>query len=132
MVSTGKKILATLVFWVFAVFGGIVPMLWNALSPHFAQYRQGDLGYIILQIVSNAIGAVIGVYIYNAMTDEKAQTGLMVNCIIGATVMGMLIIVSLLMNIMTASSLVALALEMIVFILCAVEAHNDTKPCAKD
>ena len=50
-ISIGKKVLATVAFWLLVTFGGSLVMLLNALSPYFAQYRPGDLGYLVLQTV---------------------------------------------------------------------------------
>ena len=50
-------VLAVLAFWVLSLFGGVIPMLINALQPQFARYMPGDLGYAILYISATAIGA---------------------------------------------------------------------------
>lgn len=132
MVSTGKKILATIVFWACTLFGGIIPMLWNAISPHFAQYRQGDFGYYILEVVANAIGAAIGIWVYNSITNEKCQNGLMINCVIAATVIAMLVIFSLLLNSFTITGILALALECAVYVFKAVTIQKSKERSTAD
>lgn len=127
MVNTGKKVLATIVFWACAFFGGLIPMLWNAISPHFAQYRQGDLGYYILEIVANAIGAAIGIWAYNSITEETCENGLMINCVIAATVIAMLIIFSFLLNSYTITGILSLVLETAVYVFRAASIQKSKK-----
>ena len=89
-VSMARKILAVIVFWLLVFFGGSIVMVWNALTPSLAQYRPGDLGYLILQTISTAAGAGLAIWAANTITDGKCQVLYLVNCVIAATILSVL------------------------------------------
>ena len=80
-----KYVLAELAFWGFAFFGGMIPMLFNALQPAMSQYQPGDLGYIVLQFLSQAIGAGIAIWAINKITNERHPFLCALNCAIAGT-----------------------------------------------
>lgn len=84
-ISIGKKVLATISFWLLVIFGGSLVMLWNALAPYYAQYRPGDLGYLVLQTISTAAGAGIAIWAEESITNRQCKLLYFVNCVIAAT-----------------------------------------------
>lgn len=123
-ISPGKKILAVLAFWGLTIFGGSIVMLWNALSPYFAQYRPGDLGYLVLQTVSTAIGAALAVWAADSITDGKCNVLCIVNCSVAATFCAMLTWMNLLLGGVSPKDFIGMGLATAIF---AYNAYSHAK-----
>lgn len=87
-----KYILAVVAFWLLSVFGGIIPMLFNALQPRFARYMPGDLGYEILRVVANCIGSLFGILAFDSIVDNNAPVCGIINCVIAAVLLVVLVL----------------------------------------
>ena len=120
-ISIGKKVLATVAFWLLVMFGGSLVMLLNALSPYFAQYRPGDLGYLVLQTVSTAAGAGIAVWAEESITQGKCKLLYFVNCVIAATLCSSLTLLNLLIGGAGLQSLIAVGIASVLLIVFAYQ-----------
>lgn len=124
-ISFGKKLLAVLTFWVLVIFGGAVVMLWNAISPAMAQYRPGDLGYLILQIVGTGIGAVLAVWAADSITNGMCKVLCMVNCTIAATFFSTVIGLNVLLGGYSVKDILGVGLAVAVLIYAAHSFSRD-------
>ena len=70
---------AVIVFWCLVLVGGMIPMFLNAIAPRFMAYREGDLGYLVLQVVSNAIGAGLAIWAIKAIMQKRHSLFCLVN-----------------------------------------------------
>lgn len=118
--SIWKKVFATISFWVLIFFGGSVVMLWNAISPSMAQYRPGDLGYTVLQIISTGVGSVLAVLALDSITKSKCQLLCAINCTISATFMGVLIALNILLKNGNVSRYISVGFAFAILIYFAV------------
>ena len=111
-----RYLLATGAFWGLSLFGGVIPMLWNELSPMFSRYMPGDLGYLILQVISNAIGCMIAVYSLNYITSNSAPVCGIVNCVIASTLLAVMIILGYTLNTFTLAHYISFGLMIAVYL----------------
>lgn len=111
---------AVIVFWCLVLVGGMIPMFLNAIAPRFMAYREGDLGYLVLQVVSNAIGAGLAIWAIKAITQNRHSMFCMVNCIVAATAFAILTLFNLLMSASEPKLLISMALSVLVLIYGAV------------
>lgn len=81
-VALWRKICAVLAFWGLVLFGGSLVLLWNALSPAYSRYQQGDLGYILLVIAAKPIGVSLAGSACNAIVDGECPILRLVNNLI--------------------------------------------------
>lgn len=122
-----KYILAILAFWALSLFGGIIPMLINALQPQFARYMPGDLGYAILYVSATAIGCVIAVAAFNGITEHRAPVCGLVNCIIALLFMLFLCVSTFFTGLATWARTIAYVLVFIVYIYAIVKYAKQIK-----
>lgn len=115
-ISIARKIGAVLVFWLLVIFGGGLVMLWNALSPSFAQYRPGDLGYLLLQTISTALGAGIAVWAIERITYGQCKILCLVNCVIAATVFSTLTFLNILIVGLSVQSVISMGFAIVLLI----------------
>ena len=131
--SIWKKVFATISFWVLIFFGGSVVMLWNAISPSMAQYRPGDLGYTVLQIISTGVGSVLAVLAFDSITKSKCQLLCAINCTISATFMGVLIALNILLKNGNVSRYISVGFAFAILIYFAyISVKNYEKDVEKD
>lgn len=124
-----RKVLAVLAFWLLVFFGGSLVMLWNALSPSFAQYRPGDLGYLVLQTVATAAGAGIAVWAANEITKGQCKILYLVNCVVAATFMSALTFLNVLTVGASLQNIIGMGIAIIVLIVIS---YNYGKDITKD
>ncbi len=118
-ISFIRKCMAVLAFWALAIFGGAIVMLWNAIAPSISQYRPGDLGYIILQTISTAVGAILAMWAADSIMRGNGKVLCMVNCIIAATFYAGLAGVNTLLGGMPVKEFISMGLAAIISIYCA-------------
>lgn len=97
-ISVWKYVVGILLFWVLFFFGGLIPMLLNALAPMAGRYEEGSLGYAVLKFLAQPIGVVIAIYALWKVTDEVRPMLCLVNCVIGACMVGCVVAFTLLMR----------------------------------
>lgn len=124
-------VLAVLAFWLLSLFGGIIPMLINALQPQFARYMPGDLGYAILYISATAIGCIIAVAAFNGITEHRAPVCGLVNCIIAFLFMLFLCVSTFFTGLATWDRTIAYVLVFAVYIYAIVKYSKQIKVEAK-
>jgi hypothetical protein len=124
-------VLAVLAFWVLSLFGGVIPMLINALQPQFARYMPGDLGYAILYISATAIGCIIAVAAFNGITEHRSPVCGLVNCIIAFLFMLFLCVSTFFTGLATWERTIAYVLVFAVYIYAIVKYSKQIKVEAK-
>lgn len=88
--EVGRVILLTLAFWVLVMFGPILVSLWNALSPRYARYYPGDLGYLVIMTLAQGIACVMAFCAASGIGTERHNVAVFANVVIAATVLGSL------------------------------------------
>ncbi len=122
-----KKIVGIILFWVLAMFGGIIPMLWNALAPYYARYVPGDLGYYLLKLLSTAIGAILAMYALCVITKKKHAILCIVNNVIAATVFAVVVILGLIWGTTSTFDNISISLAAVAFIIGSPIIWNECK-----
>ena len=92
--SIWKMIVAAIAFWALFFAGGIVVHLVNLFSPY--RYEPGTFGFELFRIAANPIGCGIGIAVYLWITDESAHISLLIYCVIGAVIIGIITVFHLL------------------------------------
>lgn len=95
-VPVWKYVVGILLFWALFFFGGTIPMLLNALAPMAGRYEEGSLGYAVLKFFAQPIGVAIAIYALWKITEEVKPMLCLVNCVIGACVVGCVVVFALL------------------------------------
>lgn len=130
-ISFLKKAFAVIAFWALAFFGGSVVMLWNALAPAMAQYHPGDLGYIVLQTISTAVGAGLAVWAADSITEGKCSILCMVNCVAAATLFATITGLNLLFGGYPLKSMISMGLAICIFVYFAYDLSKGFIPFSK-
>ena len=107
---------AILAFWALSVFGGLVPMLFNLLQPRFARWMPGDLGYEILRICANGIGCALAILAFEHITNGRTPVCGMVNCVIGAVIIVVIVVLCWLVNVLTLTYILSYGLMLAAYI----------------
>lgn len=103
-------------FWLLSAFGGLIPMLWNALSPRFSRYMPGDLGYLILCLCANAIGAMLAICALRSIVQHKAPLCGVINCVVAIVLDVVLVVLAIFYANATWSTLISYTLMVLVYI----------------
>lgn len=117
--STGKVVLSTLLFWGILLFGPFVLAVFNALSP--VSYEQGSLGFLIFTIIAQGASALIAWYVASYVFDGVCRKATGINCVVGATVL-------VILAILTARSvqiIISYAIAVVALIVGAVDCLRD-------
>jgi hypothetical protein len=129
-IGTGKIVLAVLAFWVLLIFGGSIPMLWNALygliSPSWA-LQEGGIGYFLLELGSEGIGAAIAVAAMKAIVDKKCYILRLINIAIGATVIVLITLFIVLMQVYIVKYIITHAITTVILIVLAINDYKEIK-----
>ena len=115
----------TVAFWLLSFGGGIILLLWNALSP--IRYSEGDLGYFFLKFASTAFGVGIAIYAYSSITLGESLVGLLVNSIVG-------VVVFLILSLFSTSlfGFLSMLVAVVVYIVCAVYCGKEISRKCRD
>ncbi len=116
--EVGRVILLTLAFWALVVFGPIIVYLVNAFQPFYMRYRPGDLGYLLMVVISQGIACGFAISAAYSIGDDRHTTAIFVNEIVGATFLGFGGAFELILQ--KWQTAIALLLGMIVLIVGAV------------
>lgn len=122
-------IVAAVAFWAMFFAGGIVVHLFNLFSPY--RYEPGTFGFELFRIVANPIGCGLGIAVYRGITDESAHISLLIHCVIGAVIIGIITVFHLLspsIDVKTVISNVLCFVAMVVGVaLSAVEIREQMR-----
>lgn len=124
--SIGKAFLVTLLFWALLIFGPFLLVIWNELS--LVRYDQGTLGYQFFATITQAISALIAWYAASHVFDGAYCRASGVNCIVGATVMVLLLV----LNAGSIQVIVSYGLTVVALIAGAVTCFREHDSKAKE
>ena len=85
----------------------------------------GDLGYLILQIVSNPIGGALAVCAHNYITKDAAPLCGIVNCVTASVILAAIILLGFALGALTWAQLISMALMAAVYIWNVVNYCRD-------
>lgn len=80
-----RYVLSVPVYAVLSVIGGAVLLIFNAFSPRYFRYFEGDLGYSIMQIATGPVGLLLANLAVVKLTQEKRTLLPVVLNIVAAT-----------------------------------------------
>lgn len=127
--GVGKSIWACIAFWLLTIFGSSIAMIWNAITNFISGYGflDGSLGYLLLQILSTAIGAALAIAAIKSITQKLADIMCIVNMAIAATLFFTLNTVNWIQGNSSWQDIVGIYLAVAVFIIGIVEAAKEIK-----
>lgn len=126
--SFWKYTAAFVAFWFFIIFGGGVVVLWNAVAPAAFRYHEGELGYLIMTVVANPIGALIAGYAADAILKNSRPVFCMVNCIVAACFIGFTeTLMAIFFGVESWANLIGFYLETAVCVYLAVKYASEAK-----
>lgn len=113
-----KMIVAAIVFWALFFAGGIVVHFVNLLSPY--RYEPGTFGFELFRIAANPIGCGIGIAAYLGITEESAHISLLIYCVIGAVIIGLLTVFELIPPSIDVKTVISNVLCLVVMVVGVV------------